>query len=151
MGMDVFGNNPTSTNGEYFRRNGWCWHAIAALVVDLCPTRSYQCKTWHSNDGDGLNAEDAAALASELEEKLEAGVIARFIAMRNSENELLQNEECQHCRGAGIRNDEYVRGTCNGCGGSGFVRPFITHYRCGLEDVAEFINFLRDSGGFKIF
>ena len=32
MGMDVFGKNPTSEVGKYFRRNVWHWRRLADLV-----------------------------------------------------------------------------------------------------------------------
>ena len=36
MGMDVFGRNPSSKAGEYFRANVWSWRPIHDLVIRLC-------------------------------------------------------------------------------------------------------------------
>ena len=36
MGMDVYGRNPDSQAGKYFRANVWSWRPIHALVIDLC-------------------------------------------------------------------------------------------------------------------
>lgn len=35
MGMDVWGRNPTSPTGEYFRANVWSWRPIHALIIEL--------------------------------------------------------------------------------------------------------------------
>ena len=49
-----------------------------------------------------------------------------------------------------IRNDEYVKGQCNGCQGKGSVRPFSTNYPFDLENLKEFADFCEQSGGFEI-
>jgi hypothetical protein len=36
MGMDVFGRNPDSKAGEYFRANVWSWRPIHDLIIRLC-------------------------------------------------------------------------------------------------------------------
>jgi hypothetical protein len=36
MGMDVYGKNPSSEAGKYFRANVWSWRPIHALIVQLC-------------------------------------------------------------------------------------------------------------------
>lgn len=36
MGMDVFGRNPDSEAGKYFRANVWSWRPIHALIIELC-------------------------------------------------------------------------------------------------------------------
>ena len=36
MGMDVWGRNPTSPQGRYFRANIWSWRPIQALIIELC-------------------------------------------------------------------------------------------------------------------
>ena len=35
MGMDVWGRNPSSPKGRYFRANVWSWRPIHALCVEL--------------------------------------------------------------------------------------------------------------------
>lgn len=36
MGMDVYGREPTSPAGKYFRANVWSWRPIHALITELC-------------------------------------------------------------------------------------------------------------------
>jgi hypothetical protein len=36
MGMDVFGSNPDSEAGDYFRANVWSWCSIHDLIIRLC-------------------------------------------------------------------------------------------------------------------
>jgi hypothetical protein len=36
MGMDVYGRNPRSEAGEYFRATIWSWPPIHALIAELC-------------------------------------------------------------------------------------------------------------------
>jgi hypothetical protein len=35
MGMDVWGRDPSSPTGRYFRANIWSWRPIHALCVEL--------------------------------------------------------------------------------------------------------------------
>ena len=64
MGMDIYGDAPTAPEGEYFRRNVSGWIPFAELVTTLCPDEAAPCRHWGSNDGDGLDAAGAAALAA---------------------------------------------------------------------------------------
>jgi hypothetical protein len=80
MGFDVYGKAPTAREGEYFRRNIWGWHPLAYLVETLCPDEAAACQHWYSNDGDGLDAAGAAALAAKLEERRDAGDVVAYCA-----------------------------------------------------------------------
>ena len=55
MGMDVYGRNPTTKQGEYFRNNVWWWHPLADYCTSVAPDITAQCNSWHHNDGDGLD------------------------------------------------------------------------------------------------
>jgi hypothetical protein len=75
MGMDVYGHKPAAPEGEYFRARIWEWPLLAELVTALCPDETSSCEYWYSNDGDGLNAAEAIALADALERKLRSGEV----------------------------------------------------------------------------
>lgn len=77
MGMDVYGKEPISKVGEYFRRNAWGWRPLATLCCTLCPKETESCRYWQSNDGDGLDAIGARALADALQDKVNQGALAR--------------------------------------------------------------------------
>ena len=170
MGMDVYGKKSTSKEGEYFRRNVWGWHPLAEICLDLAPDECKDCVHWHSNDGDGLDADGANKLADKLQQLTENGQIKEYIRVRNEAMGAMPDEECRFCRGTGVRTDDVGKaagmptktiieeghrrhgqvGWCNGCNGRGFNRPFATYYGLDEQDVAEWIVFLRESGGFKI-
>ena len=78
MGMDVFGNNPTSEEGEYFRRSVWSWRPLAELVTELCPEETAACEAWQSNDGDGLDEAGAKKLAARLCDLLASGTVKAY-------------------------------------------------------------------------
>lgn len=175
MGMDVYGKNPTSETGGYFRRNVWGWRPLADLILGLCPEEAADCKYWHSNDGDGLDAAGSVKLADELQRLVDSGDVAAWCQFRAASLAGLPDERCDLCGGTGVRTDgvgqqmrqpERVigpewnhkpdhprfgeKGWCNGCDGRGRNRPLACSYHVDPDDVAEFIAFLRDCGGFEI-
>lgn len=175
MGMDVYGLDPAAPEGEYFRCSVWRWHPLADLVCALEPSLTAACENWHSNDGDGLDAEASRNLARTLKQALDAGAIAVLIAGRNAALDALPAESCNLCHSTGIRIDDVGQrdgqpskvigtdteakpnhprfsqtGWCNGCDGTGSIPAFQTHYRCDADDVAEFTRFLDACGGFEI-
>jgi len=72
MGMDVYGEEPTSEQGKYFRNNVWWWHPLAQYCEHVAPELAKRCASWHSNDGEGLNAEDSIELANILQAEVNA-------------------------------------------------------------------------------
>lgn len=82
MGMDVYGKKPTAEIGEYFRNNIWHWHPLADLCQALAPDITKACDGWHYNDGDGLDADAATALAAVLEQRLADGTVKMVIRQR---------------------------------------------------------------------
>jgi hypothetical protein len=148
MGMDVIGLKPTSATGEYFRNNVWWWRPLADYCLEVAP--QYNNIRWHTNDGEGLDAEDSVKLADILQSKIDDGSCAKFAADRKEMLELMPDETCDLCNGTGTRNDAVMHGTCNKCKGTGKVRPFDTWYPFSVENVQEFTKFLRDCGGFEI-
>ncbi|MDE2105515.1 MAG: hypothetical protein KGL39_50275 [Patescibacteria group bacterium] len=159
MGMDVYGRRPTSETGKYFRNNVWWWRPLAEYVVQTAPALAAKCRHWQSNDGDGLDAADSIALADALQAELDSGRCEAYAKIRAAEIEALPNKRCGLCEGTGIRKPipevgagDLKRGglTCNSCGGSGSVKDDATHYPFEVDNVREFVAFLRDCGGFEI-
>ena len=157
MGMDVYGKKPTDEVGAYFRRNVWGWRPLWNLVEDLVPWVEQKVQYGHTNDGDGLNAEDSLALAMELRELLGNGTVDAYLRRRQAMLDAMPDEQCQYCEGTGVRTDEVgvkmrmdQKGWCNGCQGKGTIRPFETWYGTDRESVEEFVTFLEASGGFEI-
>lgn len=157
MGMDIFGKAPVSSEGEYFRNSVWWWHPLAEYITHSHPDLAAACTLWHTNDGDGLDAEGAAALADALAEDLDNGAVALYEAERSVQIASLPRETCRLCDGTGTRSDAIgiemgfaARGWCNGCDGIGDREPWEASYVFEVANVAEFAKFARASGGFEI-
>jgi len=171
MGMDVYGKNPKSEMGEYFRRNVWGWHPLWGYVEDTHPEIAELVKYAHSNDGDGLGSEDSQKLAELLLADYESGVAFEYVLQRNKAISELPMDDCNICEATGIRSDEIgisngfpdrelapevqavtgrTKGYCNGCGGTGKKEPWESNYYLEPDDVKEFALFLKDCGGFEI-
>jgi hypothetical protein len=171
MGMDVYGRAPTAPEGEYFRRNVWRWHPLAALVETLCPDEAAPCKGWHYNGGDGLDAVGAATLATSLEARRTSGSVAALCTQHDAWLAALPRVKCFRCGGTGDDGDgpqpikveapglDDVFGPsvppqpgapCRLCNGEGTFEDWAKAYRLDSSDVDEFIAFLQASGGFSI-
>jgi hypothetical protein len=147
------------------------WCALADICLAFAPEICSACKLWYTNDGDGLDGLEARNLADVLERALSDGTIDQFIRRKIASAKLLPDEICAHCGGSGIRTDavgiksgfdkrkiddpNHPRfghlGYCNACRGIGSRRALASHYP--LDDatiVAELVQFLRASGGFRI-
>lgn len=171
MGMDVYGTNPTSDKGIYFRANVWWWRPIAEYCVRIHPDIAEHCEHWDSNDGDGLDAEMSSALATRLHDDIASGQMAKFEYHFNKWRSELPRENCEFCNATGIRTDKVglengmhdreldpevqiltgrTHGWCNACNGVGTREHFDASYPFTVEFMKEFADFLQDCGGFSI-
>jgi len=152
MGMDVYGKSPRSEVGEYFRRAVWGWHPLAEFCQQF--EISNGCNYWHSNDGDGLDDEDASRLAADIRQAIANGEATAYIGQRNRELAEMPDEDCRICGGTGARLPVPEVGPgdqpCNGCNSTGKVRPWGCNYHLDVDDLNEFAAFLEDCGGFAI-
>jgi len=170
MGMDVYGKNPTSEVGSYFRNNVWWWHPLWQYCEEVAPELCEKVDG-HTNSGDGLDAEEAKLLGKALMQTIADG---HAFAYQKSYYEFLASLErkpCSLCGATGIRTDEVgismgmhdkelspeVQtltgrdfGWCNGCDGTGSQENFLTNYPFSVDNVKEFAEFAIDSGGFEI-
>ncbi len=155
MGMDVYGRN----EGKYFRSSVWWWRPLADYCTTVAPKIAARCECWQSNDGDGLNDADSAALADALQEEIDSGRCGAYAKIRDAELSALPSEVCSTCDGTGIRKPPPKCGAgdittgieCNGCDGSGIVRPYACEYPFTVENVQKFVAFLRGCDGFAIY
>ena len=151
MGMDVYGVKPYTKAGEYFRANVWSWHPLWNYVCDVCGIDDDTRRLGHYNNGHRIDKDAAKSMGLVLLSLLKSGLVQKYVDHSEKELAALPNEQCKHCKGTGHRNDEYVQGTCNVCHGTGTVRPFDTNYSFCVEDVEEFAEFAKQSGGFEIY
>lgn len=161
MGMDVIGKcavpKPVGEDGkpvgEYFRNNVWWWRPLATYCVEVAPKITDGCAYWQSNDGDGLNAEDSVRLADALQAEVDSGRTAAYACDYKARLEALPLEQCSICDGTGWRTDGVLgpgKKKCNGCKGTGETKNSETWYPFTVENVIEWIAFLRFCGGFEI-
>jgi hypothetical protein len=156
MGMDVYGKNPSSEVGRYFRNNVWWWRPLWDYVVEVAPHLT-EGVDGHMNGGDGLGKKAATRLTKILTAEIEAGRTAQYATERAAKIEALPDEPCGLCHGTGTRTDKLAKkvgcdrpGGCNACEGKGTVRPWVTNYPFNVENAVEFRDFVAASGGFEI-
>jgi hypothetical protein len=154
MGMDVYGKNPASKKGEYFRASVWSWHPLWDYCSHLAPEITEKVKYGHSNDGDGLDEENSIRLGAVLSRAVESGRVEKDATALKMLQDMAPDEPCRICAGTGYRLPVPACGAgdqpCNGCRATGKVRPATTHYTLHADLVAEFAEFLKDCGGFEI-
>jgi hypothetical protein len=149
MGMDVYGKAPIAESGKHFRNNVWSWRPLAVYCEVVAPALT-DYEQWHFNDGAGLDAAQAVTLADMLEQELNSGATRRYAELWAAEIAAKPDEICKYCNGSGERDDAFHKGTCNACNGSGKKRPMEALYFFDTENVANWITFLRNCGGFEI-
>lgn len=172
MGMDVCGVAPITSKGEYFRNNVWWWRPLAAYCCDVAPAITSQCAYWQSNDGAGLNGPASCALADALQAEIDSGRTQAYAARYETQRACTPKPPCRWCHATGVRRDavavaagQHLRpipttdsshpragqiGWCNGCDGTGYEEPMEAAYPFSVENVQEFVVFLRACGGFQI-
>lgn len=171
MGMDVYGKSPTDEKGEYFRANAWWWGPLWSYCCEVSLAARRLGDRGQYNDGYGLDATDAAALAAALRKELAAGRTAIKERARVAAIDRMPARVCALCDGTGTRNkpvpnepclftDAYPtpnevagifpRGECNGCGGKGRLPPWEASCGFSAEFVQRFAEFLEHCGGFAI-
>ena len=176
MGMDVYGLNPTSEapprpehndfdsedwkayfdgqslSGQYFRNNVWWWRPLWDYVANLCSEVISQedYNAGHSNSGHVIDKEQCDYIAKVLTKELLNGGAKQYKKDYEKALSELPLEKCEHCNGTGQRDDEYVQGECNGCDGKGERENFNAGYPFNVDNVREFLDFVKNSGGFEI-
>ena len=103
MGMDVMGKCPVNEQGEYFRANIWSWHPIWDYCCDLAPEIAEMVENAHSNDGDGLDAENSKKLGELVLTAIANGSVKKYLAEREDALNKLPDVECHPCRTTGKR------------------------------------------------
>lgn len=147
MGYDVYGKNPKNKMGEYFRANIWWWPPLWTYCEDVAPEITCKVGAPLSNEGDGLNEEDAIKLADSLDlSMLTSTAIEREEAYHQRLNsypmkpcpfEQPSHEKCIVCNGKEEVRDVPIDAAFT-------IKPFE------IELLKEFMTFCRYSGGFEI-
>jgi hypothetical protein len=170
MGMDVYGTAPATEAGEYFRANVWYWHPLWDYCLTVAEVAN-KVESGHTNDGDGLDADDAYELGKILLAEIASGRTLAHQQAYEAELANLPLDNCSVCNGSGeFTPDAEFRAqhaqlatlglpvidlpteptTCHRCGGVGQVANWNTNYPFSVEVVQEFADFAIASGGFSI-
>ena len=139
--------------GYYFRNNVWFWRPLWHYVCEVVAPKilSEDDKTHGSyNDGHRINAVKAIYIADKIKELDESGELDAYEEQFESSRKAIPKQTCQHCNGSGVRNDEHVQGKCNGCDGTGKADRIETAYPFEADNVRNFGDFCRHSGGFEV-
>jgi hypothetical protein len=173
MGMDVIGNNPTTDKGEYFRNNVWWWRPLWEYCCEAGEKIISDdiAQGGHFNDGVGLDADGALALGNLLLEEIAAGRTVEYESRYNAFLASLDRTDCDLCDATGIRADEVgveagmpekelssenqiltgrMHGWCNACDGVGTREAWALSYPFSIDNVRNFAEFCKASGGFEI-
>ena len=105
MGMDVYGINPKTDNGDYFRANVWWWRPLWECVSYYCDDILSQEDIIEGtyNNGYEYNETTALEISNRLESLLKDGTLYKYKATRDSYLEELPDEECKICDATGKR------------------------------------------------
>lgn len=158
MGMDVFGINPSSEEGEYFRANIWYWRPLWDYIELNFPEIATKVCSPYTNDGDGLDVHASLLLSEKIDHYIDVQHARVYQELFLEGIAKLELETCYMCNGTGSREwpegttDEWIQqcNGCNVCNGVGQVRPFAAWYHFDVEVLKEFSVFLRHCGGFQI-
>ena len=140
--------------GTYFRNNVWYWRPLWDYVYSLCDDviTEDDHKSGHHNDCHLIDADKCEVIANRLANELLNGGVTKYKEERQEYLDKLPLKKCDTgtCNGTGQRNDEFVKGECNGCGGTGKQKDHDTHYPFNEANVREFHSFVKHCGGFEI-
>jgi hypothetical protein len=158
--MDVYGDSPDATVGEYFRNNVWWWHPLWDYCIATAPRIFAEPRNrnvaalGHSNDAAGLNADDSKQLADLLRAEIDGGDTLQYANERQAKLDAIPMEKCDICGGTGKRAEPPAKGPgdipCNACDAKGERKSLATWYPFNVQNVEAFIQFLDHCGGFKI-
>lgn len=136
MGMDVYGNEPANSKGEYFRASIWGWPTITTVMEacghDVPPG-------WYHNDGEGLGSQESCDRLADMMEAYLSEDLTTYAPVVTEFGRVVSN--------AIVKGDLVFK---DGAGadalpvGQNEVKPI------NVEFVQEFITFLRACGGFCI-
>lgn len=170
MGMDLAGITPTSATGSHFRNNLWWWRPLWGYCRNVAPDLLRDVNG-DTNDGDGLDRDDAIRLAGILREELATGRTLEAVTAFHERQSSFTLKPCDLCTGTGVRTDSIgvqhgmpdkplgvahailvgrEHGWCNGCNGEGRRLPHSLAYQFDVGNVEDFAAFAEASGGFQI-
>lgn len=150
MGFDLYGIAATSERGEFFRNSVWWWRPLAEYVLARVEVPAREGRDWGTNSGQEVSAKTAVRIADALDQLLASGETARYAQEHAAACAALPKVQCELCAGTGKWRDQLMSGRCYACDGTGRTAAWDSHYPFSEENVRDFAQFCRESGGFRI-
>ena len=170
MGFDVWGINAKNQQGEYFRRNVWFWKPLWVYVYEITDgiLTEEQKDLGFYNSGVKITESQCREMVKRLEEEIESGNTKGYEndykehvkstgkpcdacgGTDTKQDYLLSGECCEICFGTGFKKDHYTMGEdCYDDKGEMYIK-FLRVCPFSEESVKEFVEFLKNCGGFSI-
>lgn len=152
MGFDLHGIKPKNDSGTYFRNNCWWWRPLWNYICRECSDiiTIDIAESGHYNDGKIVDKALAEKISKRLDSLLWKGEVKKWEKEYAEYIKSLPLILCELCKGTGVRNDNILKGKCNGCDGKGKREDIASSYPFSKENVEEFSEFCKNSGGFEI-
>jgi hypothetical protein len=160
MGVDISGKKPKTEEGDYFGSNWWGWRPINAI----CEMAAYKSKLkidfayWGSNDGKGLKTQKQCdKLADAIEQFISDGM-NEFLIDDDDRVYIVMGSWCEAGTGKFIGSESEHSLNQQFEYGHIFYAPIVTEngtlvesaHSTSLGRIKQFIEFLRNCGGFEI-
>ena len=107
------------------------------------------------NGGHKISKAKALKISRRLEQQLDNGDVEAWDSKYQLMLQKLPDEDCNVCDGTGYRLEVPKAGAgsipCNGCNKTGKRQHFAKSYPFDVQNVKDFANFAKHSGGFSVF
>ena len=149
MGMDVYGRVPKNEEGRHFRANCWSWRPLCRIMWESEAADLLDEKTWESmayNNGAGPQTGE---VAEEMADLISDWLLVEECSEHGMEYYEPRQELVRH---SDIRVDalKFLYGPGNKCVDEDYKGLTHSAYRIHKDHIKEFINFLRNCGGFQV-
>jgi hypothetical protein len=160
MGVDISGRKPKTEAGDYFCSNWWGWRPIVAIseAAMISSKLDYDTSYWGSNDGKGLRTQKQCDKLADAIELLISNNYNEYLAEDDDRIYIVMGSWCEAGTGRFIGSErEHVLNQQFEYGDILYA-PVVAEdgtmvessYSTSLGRLKEWITFLRNCGGFKI-
>ncbi len=136
--------------GVYFRNNVWWWRPLwnycYKVCEDILTEEDWEQGSW--NDGHEYSEEACIEMATRLQEEIDNGHCKAYEDSYKKWQAELPKEPCSRCNGNNRGNNK--KKECNICDKTGEQEDWNASYPFNVENVQNFVNFLKECGGMSI-
>lgn len=161
MGVDISGRKPKTKAGDYFCSNWWGWRPIHSIseAAMINSKLDYDTSYWGSNDGKGLRTQKQCDKLADAIELLISNSYNEYLTEDDDRIYICMGSWCEAGTGQFVPseftqslNEQYEYGDI-------LYGPVVAEngtmvessYSTSLGRLKEWIVFLRNCGGFKIY